>query len=214
MGGTHAKIGKGESVMEFKKRMKWIGFGVIVIAVIFAVNMLAYAAVKPTPVVKSPESTVGYVDMDRIQKEYPDFIKLAEITKDQQELFDMTQNSIKKQLDIVTKEIKDRAEKEKAGKTAEEQTKIDQKYQAELQSKSNELTAQLKQKYDEIMKYITEQTKAAKVKVDETVSEVAKEKKLTIVLDKKVVFYGGVDITQAVLDKAKGISNTPAPASK
>ncbi|HEX3048245.1 MAG TPA: hypothetical protein VHY08_26065, partial [Bacillota bacterium] len=88
--------------MEFKKRMKWIGFGIIAIAVIFAVNMLAYAAVKPTstPAVKSVDSTVGYVDMERIQKEYPEFVKLAEITKDQQELFDMTQNSIKKQLDI------------------------------------------------------------------------------------------------------------------
>lgn len=83
-----------------------------------------------------------------------------------------------------------KAEKEfnakKAGLSQEQQEALLQQYREQLAQKEQQLTEQVM------------------TKIDATVSEVAKTKGLSVILEKQNVFYGGVDITKDVVDKAKG----------
>jgi Skp family chaperone for outer membrane proteins len=64
-------------------------------------------------------------------------------------------------------------------------------------------------KNNEITEYLSKQKDALSEKLKKVIEAVATDMKLTLVLDKSARLYGGVDITQAVLDKAKaGNSDT------
>lgn len=83
-----------------------------------------------------------------------------------------------------------KAEKEfntkKASLSQEQQQALLQQYREQLAQKEQDLTSQ-------VMK-----------KIDSSISEVAKAKGVSVVLEKQNVFYGGRDLTQDVLNKAQG----------
>lgn len=83
-----------------------------------------------------------------------------------------------------------KAEKEfnskKTGLNQEQQQALLQQYREQLAQKEQELT--------------TEVTK----KIDTQIQEVAKSKGLAVVLEKQNVFFGGMDLTKDVIDKAQG----------
>ena len=190
--------------MQFKRLIPFLAFGLFILTVIMMVGSFSRAAISA----KAPDPTVGYVDMDRIQKEHPDFIDLAGVVKDKEAELNFFKSYLNKQLDGITRDLKSKMEQEKAGKTAEEQAKIEQKYQEQFQAKGNELNNQLGQKTAEVNSYINQQKEAAMDKLRKTVEQVANDMKLTLVLDKSARLYGGVDITQVILDKVKGSGKT------
>ncbi len=99
--------------------------------------------------------------------------------------------------------------REKKDRTPDEETEFQQlnaiyeKRMSELAKLQHERDQAVTAKYQELSKIITDS-------VDAAVKVVAEEKKLTIVLRKEVVLWGGVDITDDVLAKL----NAPAPAEK
>lgn len=92
-----------------------------------------------------------------------------------------------------------------------------QKYQEQLSAKGKELTERLQgsqatgeakekeqqQAYNEFIQTKQELEQKLDQDMQKAVEEVAKEKKLTTVLFKKDVRYGGVDITEEVIEKLK-----------
>jgi Skp family chaperone for outer membrane proteins len=184
--------------MQSRKSTTILLLGMVSLIVILFVGSFTRAAST-----KAPDSTIGYVDMERIQKEHPDFISLAELIKDKEAEFSFFQSYLNNKLEGISRDLKAKIDQEKTGKSADEQSKIEQKYQDEFQKKTMELKNQLTQKNNEITGNISQQKKVVMDKLTKMIEEIAKNKNLTLVLDKSTRFYGGIDITSEVLDKVK-----------
>ena len=133
--------------MKINKQFTFLGFSIVILTVVLLLGSLTWAATKTA---KTSNSPVGYVDMERIQKEHPDFISFAELVKDKEAEFNFFKNYLNKQLEGLSKDLQKKVDQEKSGKSADEQAKIQQKYQEEFQKKSGELNNQLTQKNNEI----------------------------------------------------------------
>lgn len=178
-------------------KLQHLMLGVIVVLVlIFAVSGFAGAAA-------STASTVGYVDGSKLQAELPDFKAFQTLLKDKQSEFNLFRSYLFQKQGTELKSLDDKAKQEKLGKSEAEQAAIDKKYRDIAQKQTEGVNAQLEQKQAEISKALNEQKKVLDDKVRKLVASVAADKKLTMVLDKNVLYYGGVDITDAVIEKAK-----------
>lgn len=94
--------------------------------------------------------------------------------------------AMRQQLEKQTASLQSEYDKSSANLSQEEKVKLFQKYQADLDAKKETLVS------------------AALAKAMQTVSDVAKEQGLTVVLEKQAVLFGGKDITNDVLHKAEG----------
>lgn len=186
--------------MQTRKGLMVLVFGMVVLIVAMFVASFTWAAPSTT---KALNSSVGYVNMERIEKEHPDFISLGEMQKDKESEMNFFTNYLNKQLEGIYKDLKTKADQEKTGKLADEQAKIEQRYDDEFQKKKGELNNQLTQKNNEVSGYLSQQKKTVMDKLTQTIETIVTEKNLTIVLDKRTLYYGGIDITQDVLDKVK-----------
>lgn len=90
-------------------------------------------------------------------------------------------------------------------KAAEEaMKKAEQDAQADFQAKSADMSDQQKQEYyqqtiDRLQKTQADLLEPITQKLDATIKEVAEKKGLSVVLDKRTVHFGGVDITSEVI---------------
>ncbi len=192
--------------MKFQKIKGHLGVGVIILALVVLFSSYAGAAGK---------DSVGYVDMQRLQAELPDFIKLQEIAKDKTSELNYFRGYLFSQQQSAAKDIEKKAAADKVGKNSEQQAAIDKQLQDDNNKKINEVNAQIQKKYDELQQYINDQKDATMNRVKSIIAKVAEEKKISLVIEKSLCFYGGTDITQDVIDKAKkeaaatGKNNTP-----
>lgn len=189
--------------MKSKNYLMFFVSGVVILSLVLLFSSLSGAAPSPNAAIN-----VGFVDAGRIQNEIPDYQNLQAVLKEKDNEFKLFQGYIMQQHRNALKELQDKATAEKNGKTAEEQAGIEARYKDEAQKKSNELNAQLEAKRNEIMQYLNEQKKLTEDKVKKLITEVGAEKKLSMVLDKSVVFYGGTDITDLVIERAKKEANS------
>lgn len=185
--------------MQLKKVITYLTMGVAVLAGVILIGNFS----RNTISAKAPDSTVGYVDMERIQKELPEYIEFLKVAKDKEAEFNFYKSYLNKQLEGYNRDISAKAEQEKNGKSADEKAKIDQKYQEQIQAKLTDLNNQLNAKNNEITEYLNQQKNVVMEKLKKIIDTVAADLKLTVVLDKNALLYGGTDITQTVLDKAK-----------
>ncbi len=193
--------------MKFQKIKGHLGVGVIILALVVCFSSYVGAAGK---------DSVGYVDMQRLQAELPDFIKLQEIAKDKTSELNYFRGYLFSQQQSAAKDIEKKAAADKAGKNSEQQAAIDKQLQDDNNKKINEVNAQIQKKYDELQEYINDQKDATMNRVKGIIAKVAEEKKISLVIEKSLCFYGGTDITQDVIEKAKkeaaanaGKNNTP-----
>ena len=185
--------------MQSKKWLAILAFAVVALTLI-----VFFGNYSGTHAANKVDSTIGYVDMDRIQKEHPDFISLGKLLKTKENELNSFKAYLNTQLESISNDLNSNMTQEKKGKTPEEQSKIQKKYEDMYQAKTNDLNKQLMDKSNEINGYLNQQKTETMAKLTKTVEEVAGEMKLTLVLDKSARIYGGVDITQAVLDKENG----------
>jgi Skp family chaperone for outer membrane proteins len=98
--------------------------------------------------------------------------------------------------------------RQKKERTAEEEAEaaqwggIYEKSMAELASLQTELQASRLAKFEELSKVVADN-------VTNAVKSVAEEQKLTLVVRKDAVLYGGTDITEVVLTKLNGPAAAP-----
>lgn len=197
--------------MKSKKMFSMLIFGLAVLTVFVLIGGFSRATLSAA---KAPDSTIGYVDMDRIQKEHPDFISLMSVINLKEDEFNKFRSYLNSQLEGVQKDLNSQMEQEKEGKSSDDQAKIEQKYQEQFQVKQDDLKNQLNQKNAEITDYINQQKAAVMDKLKKVCEAVADDLKLTLVLDKSALLCGGQDITQNVLDKVKANAKNATPAPK
>ena len=191
---------KRGKIMKLQKIKGRLFVGVIILALAVLFSSYVGAAGK--------NDSVGYVDMQKLQAELPDFIKLQELAKDKTSELNYFRGYLFSQQQSTAKDLEKKAAADKVGKTPEQQAAIDKQLQDDNNKKINDVNAQIQKKYDELQQYINGQKDATLKKVENIIQKVAEEKKLTLVIEKSLRFYGGTDITQDVIDRAKKEAET------
>lgn len=157
---------------------------------------------------------VGLVDMGKLQEELPEFQRLEVLVKDKESEFKLFQNYVFTQHQNVLKSLKDKADQEKTGKSTADQAAIEKRFDEEVQKKTDETKNQLEQKRNEFMQQLNAEKSVVEENVKKLINKVAEEKKVTVVLDKNAVLYGGTDITDAVIEKGKKEADTSKTKGK
>ncbi|HBE76746.1 MAG TPA: hypothetical protein DDW65_03030 [Firmicutes bacterium] len=181
--------------MKLNKVPAHFAVGVVILAIVVLFSSYAAAATK--------NDSIGYVDMQKLQTELPDFLKLQEVAKDKTSELNYFRGYLFTQQQSSAKELEKKATADKIGKKPDEQAAIDKRLQDDNNKNINDINAQIQKKYDELQQYMNDQKESALERVKKIIATVADQKKLSLVLEKSLCFYGGTDITQAVIDQAK-----------
>jgi Skp family chaperone for outer membrane proteins len=182
------------------KTKRWVEFLVASVAIITLVMMLS-SITGAAP--QKDLNNVGYVDVEKLHEELPDFQNLQAIMQEKENGFKSFQGYILSQHRVALKELQDKVTSEKKGKSTEEQAKIEKRYQDDVKNKTDELNGKLENERKKIVQELNAQKKKADEKTKVIISEVAKDKKISIVFDKNAVLFGGTDITDQVIKKAQ-----------
>lgn len=189
------------------KSMKFFRFllpAIIMLASVILVSGLIGAA----PQNSKSGLSIGYIDSEKLQSELPDYKSLKEEIEGKKNELKQYQGFLYAKHKNDVKKLQDQASQEKNGKSAAEQEAIDKRLQENVQKNAEALNSQLEQKSSEMQRELREQSKAVEEKVRKIIADVAEDKKYSVVLEKNVVYYGGTDITQLVLDQAKKVKDS------
>jgi Skp family chaperone for outer membrane proteins len=182
------------------KTKRWLSFLVAsaaIVAMMMMFGSISGAASQPKL------NNVGSVDVNKLHDELPVFQNLQEIMKEKENGFKSFQGYILSQHRVALKELQDKAAGEKKGKSTEEQTSIDRRYQEDVKKQTDELNNKLERERDKIVRELNDLKRKADEGMRKIINDVAGDKKLAIVFDKNAVLFGGTDITDAVIAKAK-----------
>ena len=164
---------------------------VLLIGLAFAITGLVAA---------SGGSTGGYVDMQRIQQELPAFQELQDLLQRKNAEFNSFGSYLQTQQNNEFTALEKEKEAESKGKSEAERKAIDAKYQekavgiaknyqSKLEAENNRLSAEIQGQHDEIM-----------ATINKTLESIAKKEGYAIILEKNVVYYGGEDVTEQVIE--------------
>lgn len=173
-----------------------------VIGVLLVIGMILFHNF-PDSAEAAASVKVGYVDMETLQKELPEYQSLKQTIKDKESEYNLFRGYVYQEHQSAVKDLENRYNQQKSGKSADEQATIDKKMQSEIKRKTEELNARLSDKLAEIQGYLQQKDQEAWEKVQQLVKEVADEKKISVVMDKKAIYHGGKDLTKDVIEKAK-----------
>ena len=99
------------------KSQKLFGYGVFGVAILTLVMLISSFAGAAAPASNTSGLAVGYIDMERIQNELPDFIKLKEQYKDKKSELELFQGYLYQQHQNNLKALQEKATQEKKGKS-------------------------------------------------------------------------------------------------
>jgi outer membrane protein len=128
-------------------------------------------------------SVVGFIDVEKVVKTHPALVKW---NKDLEAVKAAREKDLEKQI------------KEKFGVTTESQLSDKQRAQVQkfILEENDKFTSEMAPKQ-------TEKLKGAEKDIKTAAAAVAKEKGLTLIVDKMAVIYGGEDVTADVIKKLK-----------
>ncbi|MGI5871892.1 MAG: OmpH family outer membrane protein [Bacillota bacterium] len=172
--------------------LRVIVIGLVLVTVILLVSGLTGAA-------GSSGSSVGYVSMEELQKRMPVFVELQKNAEGLFREYNSYTQYIQLEYNNAMKRLEDEKKKAKEGKSAEEQKKIDEKYQDLQKKKHEEIQKKVDEKKNQIQEELTAANETALKKVKQFIAEVAKNQGVSLVLEEKVLFFGGVDLTEKVI---------------
>ncbi len=146
---------------------------------------------------------IGYVDPAKLMEEMPVYVKFKEEYKDKSEELNQYSKTQAQQHSNAMKALQEKMEQEKKGKSTTQQEEITKKYNEEAQRKSEAVRNSVEKKKAELAKILDSRKKEIDEDVKKIIADVAKEKKLNVVIDKNITYYGGTDISKLVIDKSK-----------
>lgn len=191
--------------------MKKVGGLVLGVGILVIMGMLLFNNYSN---VAAASVTIGYVDMETLHNELPDYKNLQQTIKDKESEFNLFRGYIYQEHQSAVKDLEKKFAQEKSGKSAEVQANLDKKQQNEIKKKTEELNIRLSEKLAEIQSYLKEQEKAVDDRTKALIKQVAEEKNVYVVIDKKFVYHGGKDLTKDILAKEKKQAEQNAKNSK
>jgi Skp family chaperone for outer membrane proteins len=191
-------------MMKHEKFLRISVIGLALLTVVLMVSGLSGAARGdlPSGVANGGSLSVGYVSMDDLQKGVPDFVELQKYNQRMSEELAAYIQLLQVQAKNSVQAIEEERAQKKQGKSADEQKKIDATYDDQRQQKLQEYQKQIDQKRTELSAKVNEQNKQTFDKVKKLIENVAKSQNISVVMDDRVLFYGGVDLTKKVIEAA------------
>jgi len=176
--------------MKLKVAKKLLVPMVLVIGLVFAITGLVTA---------KSGSTVGYVDLQRLRNELPQFQDLQELLQQKNAEFNSYGAYLQTQQNNELRDLEKQKEAELKGKAEAERKEIEAKYQEQarkiiksyqqkLEAENARLSGEVQAKHDEIM-----------AQIEQILAEIAKKEGYAIILEKSIVYYGGADLTDQVI---------------
>lgn len=191
--------------------MKKVGGLVLGVGILLIIGMLLFNNFSGAA---AASVTIGYVDMEMLRNELPDYKNLQQTIKDKESEFNLFRGYIYQEHQSAVKDLEKKYTQEKSGKSTEDQANLDKKQQNEIKKKTEELNSRLGEKLAEIQSYLKEQEKAVDDRTKQLIKQVAEEKNVYVVIDKKFVYHGGKDLTKDILEKEKKQAEQNAKNSK
>lgn len=177
------------------RMLKVLCLGLILTAVLTAVTLTVSAA--------KDKSEVGFINLDRIQVEMSGFEELQEQARSKEIELNTFAQYVQAQFNNNRTRLEKERDQKKEGKSADQQVVIDQEYD-ELINKANteknqkieaervRLSAELQREADKLLEELRK-----------IVEKVAAEEGVSVVLEEKLVYYGGIDLTDKVIAAMK-----------
>lgn len=145
------------------------------------------------------KSSVGYIDMQRLQEELPQFRELQEFLNRKNAEFNSFGNYLQTQQNNELLQLEKEKNAEIKGKSQNEIKAIEEKYQKKamqvaeanqkkLETENSRLSGEVQAKHEEIL-----------ASIKKVLEEIVKKEGYSIVLEKSVVYYGGEDLTDKVI---------------
>lgn len=145
------------------------------------------------------KSTVGYIDMQRLQQELPQFSELQDLLTRKNAEFNQFGNYLQTQQNNELIQLEKEKNLEIKGKSQNEIKAIEEKYQKKamqvaeanqkkLEAENTRLSGEVQAKHEEIL-----------ASIQKVLEEIVKKEGYSIVLEKSVVYYGGEDLTDKVI---------------
>ncbi|MGQ9778360.1 MAG: OmpH family outer membrane protein [Bacillota bacterium] len=163
--------------------------------------VVAVRSAGKVPETVTPES-IGYIDLDQIHERFPDFARLQEIKAAYEKELNTFANYQRQSLATYLQELEKKQDEESAGKSETEKQEIVRKYEKMAQDKATEVQQLVQQKNRELQAKLDQEVAKVEEKLRQVIEAVASQKGLNLVLVKSAVYYGGIDLTQEVIDKA------------
>jgi Skp family chaperone for outer membrane proteins len=154
-------------------------------------------------IVFGKELKIGFIDMERLHAGLFYYQELEDAMKAKNVELDSFRGDLYKEYLQFYQEHEQKYNREKEDKSPGEQTEIAEHFQAEIKAKMDELNIQLEKKKQEIETYNADQNQFLIDKVAKLITDISKKEKYTAVIDKKLVLYGGTDITNNIIKKAE-----------
>ncbi len=155
--------------------MRFLKISALLMAALFILGLSSFSLRSASAV-----SGLGYIEVQRVFKEYKETIKAQERLSTEEESF-------KKEFEESQKKIE---EARKKGKGEEEIKKL-----------TDDLEKKLSPKREKLLKLNETLTLSLQKDIIKAAEEVAKTLGLEVVVDKQAVIFGGTDITEMVLRK-------------
>lgn len=159
----------------------------------YIISALASAFIAlPTTQAFANDVQIGVVDVQVIVAKSQLY---SAVRKAEQDVAGMEQNLQKDYMDRVNK----LQQAQQQNKPRAEIEKLMKQYESEIMTKRQKALKEV----DAKRKKLQTLKDSLKVKVEKAIKDIASKKKLTHVVDKQAMFFGGVDITNDVLAKVK-----------
>jgi Skp family chaperone for outer membrane proteins len=186
-----------------KKLERFLGFGaVLAIMITLSIGVFALTTRAEGETALPAGIVIGFVDDAKLDTTYPDIVKAKEEIKGFEEEASLAYAEFNQKVKSVQASIQRQYEDKTKDMTEEEKQKYLPIYEEMFNAESTKLKRELELKTMEIEAKAQAVWKAAYEKVKTTIEVVAKEEKVGLVLKKDIIWFGGVDLTEAVLKKA------------
>ncbi len=170
---------------------------------LLALYLAMVATVMPFGATGLRVEAIGLVDPAKIQERFPAYVRLLELKASYEKEMNAYREELSKQWQSYLAALNKEKESRLAGKSAAEKKAIEAEYAQKIQAKQEEMNRRLQAKRDELQKKLDAETHQADTKVKEAIAAVCREKGMAVVLNKTAVYFGGVDITEAVIAKGQ-----------